>query len=379
MNVGISVLTGPETNVWSSGLNQNLAFLVMLLRESPLVDDIYLLNGGNADVLPKGMEAAVQGAPLVRPQDVTRQVDVVIEMGAQMPSAWLRHVRALGARVVLFLVGQSHAGQIEYPIFGRTGGSVFNGSTWDEVWMLPQHVHSGMPMMRTLTRLPVYEVPHIWSPVYLEQQAQAMRERGLSFGFAPESRVAPHSGWRVGIFEPNISVLKNCTLPMLACDHACRQQRASIERVMVLNSVQMKAHPTFNQFATQLDITRQDKASFEPRVAFAECMAVFSLNAVVAHQWECDLNYAYYDALYGGYPLVHNADPLGRAGVGLHYTGFGAAEAGQLLVTAWQQGPDYWQDYRRKARAWLAGLAPDQPINVQAFMTRLQSVGKAAA
>lgn len=379
MNVGISVLTGPDANVWSSGLNQNLAFLVMLLRKSALVDDIYLLNGGTSDELPGGMDIAVQGVPLVRPQDVTRKVDVVIEMGAQMPSAWLRHVRALGARVVLFLVGQSHAGLIEYPIVGRPGGSMFNGSTWDEVWLLPQHVHTGMPMMRTLTRLPVYEVPHIWSPVYLEEQARVMRERGLTFGFSPESRVAPHPGWRVGIFEPNISVLKNSTIPMLACDQACRQQPASIDRVMVLNSVQMKNHPTFNQFAVQLDITRQDKASYEPRVAFAECMAVFSLNAVVAHQWECDLNYAYYDALYAGYPLIHNSDPLARAGVGLHYSGFSAVEAGQLLVTAWQQGPDYWQDYGLKASAWLAGLAPDHPANIQAFITRLQAVGTATA
>lgn len=376
MNIGISVLTGPEANVWSSGLNQNLAFLVMLLRESPLVDDIYLLNGGNADELPRGMDIAVQGVPLVRPQDVTRKVDIVIEMGAQMPSAWLRHVRALGARVVLFLVGQSHAGQIEYPVFGRTGGSVFNGSTWDEVWMLPQHVHSSMPLMRTLTRLPVHEVPHIWSPVYLEHQARTMRERNLTFGFAPESRVDPHPGWRVGIFEPNISVLKNCTIPMLACEQANRMQPASIERVMVLNTVQMKSHPTFNHFAIHLDITRQDKASYEPRVAFAECMAVFSLNAVVAHQWECELNYAYYDALYGGYPLIHNAPPLARAGVGLYYPGFGAASAGQVLIDAWRQGPDYWQDYRRRAATWLTGLAPQQPANVKAFMTRLLSVGK---
>ncbi len=379
MNVGISVLANRDAHVWSSGLNQNLAFLVMLLRASPMIDHIYLLNGGDGEALPTGMDIAVAGVPLVRPQEVTNTIDVVIEMGAQMPTAWLHRVRALGAKVVLFLVGQSYSSHIEYPIFGRSASALFNGSVWDEVWALPQHMHNSAPLLRTLLRLPVHEVPHLWSPIYLEQQAQTMRERGKTFGFDPQSRAVPDAGWRIGIFEPNISVLKNSTIPMLACEQACRMEPASIDRVMALNTLHMKEHLTFNNFAAGLDITRQGKASYEPRVMFAECMATFSLNAVVAHQWECELNYAYYDALYGGYPLLHNSDALHRAGVGLYYAGFGAAEGGRVLVNAWRQDPAYWQDYQRHARDWLSRLAPEQPANVAAFMHRLQTIGGAAA
>ena len=39
---------------------------------------------------------------------------------------------------------------------------------------------------------------------------------------------------------------------------------------MVMNTVQMKEHPTFNRFAINLDLTRDHKASYEPRVAFVE-------------------------------------------------------------------------------------------------------------
>lgn len=374
MNIGISVLTTSNAHVWSSGLNQNLAFLVMLLRHSPLVENIYLLNGGDSDDLPAGMNAAIAGAHLVQPQDVTRTVDVVIEMGAQLPTAWLHRVRALGAKIVLFLAGQSYSSHIEYPMFDRPGSALFNGSVWDEVWVLPQHMHNSAPLLRTLLRRPVYEVPHLWSPVYLQQQALVMRERDQPFGFDPHSRVPPHPGWRVGIFEPNISVLKNSTLPLLVCEQANRLAPASVERVMAMNTLHMKDHLTFNHFASHLDISRQGKASYEPRVMFAECMGVFNLNAVVAHQWECELNYAYYDALYGGYPLVHNSDALQRAGVGLYYPGFNATEGGRVLVDAWHQEPGYWQDYHRRALDWLANLAPDHPDNVAAFMHRLHSV-----
>jgi len=379
MNIGISLLALRDANLWSNGLNQNLAFLVMLLRQCPWVDNIYLLNGGDADTLPVGMDVALPGMQLVRPQDVTHVLDVVIEMGAQSPVPWLHHVRALGARIVLFLVGQAYTALIEGPVFGKPGGSLFNGAPWHEVWMLPQHTHSSLPLMRTVSRVPVYELPHLWSPVYLEAQAATAAARGKVFGFDPQSRVSPKPGWRVGIFEPNISVVKNGVVPLLACDHACRVQPDAIGRVMAMNTVHMKEHPTFNSMAAHLDITRQGKASYEPRLAFAECMADFSLDAVVAHHWECGLNYAYYDALYGGYPLVHNSEFLKRAGVGLHYPGFSAVEGGNALLQAWRQEPGYWQDYKRHAAQWLAKLAPEDSANVAAFTRRLQAPAEAGA
>ena len=67
MNVGISVLAVAGAHVWSSGLNQNLAFLVMLLRKCESVQEIYLLNGGNVDTLPEGMAHALPGIALADP------------------------------------------------------------------------------------------------------------------------------------------------------------------------------------------------------------------------------------------------------------------------------------------------------------------------
>src|SRR5438445_3926149 len=175
------------------------------------------------------------------------------------------------------------------------------------------------PMLRTLGRVAVEVVPHIWSPMFIDQHAAELAKRGVRFGFEHRDRRSLEPGWRIGIFEPNISVVKNCFIPMLVCDSAYRQRRDSVALMLVMNTFHMKAHPTFNSFASHLDLTRDSKASYEPRQAFAECMLANALDAVVAHQWECGLNYAYYDALYGGYPLVHNSDFLRDDGVGLYY------------------------------------------------------------
>jgi hypothetical protein len=374
MNVGVSIFAAPGANIWSSGINQNLAYLLLLLRRCPNVEGLFLLNGGNGAELPAGMGEAVEGVPLVRPDDVTHRIDCVIEMGAQLPLEWMRHVRALGARLVLFLAGHSYASAAEGPIFGRQSGLTFTGAPWHEVWMLPQHMHTGASMMRTLARVPVHEMPHLWSPVYLQKSIAAMTGGSMRFGIDLERRER-RAGWRAGIFEPNISVVKNCVMPMLACDHAYRRDRESVELMMVMNSMHMKEHPSFNSLAAGLDLTREGRASYEPRIAFAECMARHSLDAVVSHQWECGLNYLYYDALYGGYPLIHNSDFLRDAGVGIHYPGFDASAAGEALVRARQQGPDFWQDYAASAKGYLATLAPDHPSNVEAFLQRLTAEG----
>lgn len=374
MNVGISIMCTSGQNIWNSGVNQNLAFLVMLLRATPGVEHIWLLNGGDRNELPHGMEEAIAGTPLVAPQDVTHSIDVVIEMGSHLNVEWAKRVRARGAKYVLFQPGHTYATAGEGPVFDRAGGLTFTGAPWDEIWLLPQHIHTNRAMMLTLARAPVYELPHIWSPVYLERQIQHNASAGHHFGFVPSTGRDARPGWRLAIFEPNISVVKNCTIPMLVCEHAYRQERGSVDTMMVLNTFHMKEHPTFNALARHLDLTRDGRATYEPRIGFADCMAGHRMDAVVAHHWECPLNYAYYDALYGGYPLIHNSSYLKEAGMGFYYPGFAARAGGDALLHAWRQSPEFWDDYRRRASAYLQQLAPDNADNIRSFAQRLQPV-----
>lgn len=379
INIGISVFATQGASIWNSGINQNLAFLVLLLRNSSHVGKVYLLNGGDSEKLPVGLGFDGLDALLVRPHEVTYDLDVVIEMGAQLPLEWLRHVHALGTRIVTFLVGHTYSGQCEGPMFGQPGGATFHDTPWHEVWILPHHAKTCEPMLKTITRVPVLSMPHLWSPIFLDRQIAQLNQRGHHFGYRHGAAEAALSGWRVAIFEPNISVVKNCFIPMLVCDQAYRLQSDSVTRMMVMNTFHMKEHPTFNRFASHLDLTRDGKASYEPRIAFADCMAEHAMDAVVAHHWECGLNYAYYDALHGGYPLIHNSNFLRDASVGFYYPGFSAKAGGSTLLNAWSQEPGFWDDYRRQCATYLQRLAPTNPENIQAFMKRLLSTERTGA
>ncbi len=380
LSVGITLFATPGASIWSNGIQQNIAFLAQTLLRSPAVGRVFFLNGGNTDSFPPDLEFAGLSVPLVRPQDVTHDLDVVIEMGAVLSEEWMRHAHACGVRFVSFGVGHSYNAACEGILFeGKEGVFLTDPSLRVESWVLPQYEENCAHLLRTLTQRPVVAMPHIWSPYFLELRINASAGAETAFGFVPRRADGASRSWRVGIFEPNLSVAKNCAIPMLVCEHAYRTNPQSISGMMVMNSFHMKEHATFLRFALGLELTRQHRATYEPRLQFSDAMMRQKLDAVVSHHSENGQNYLYYDALYGGYPLIHNSPFLQEAGQGFYYPEFSAVEGGEALLRAWRQPPEFWQDYRRKASDYLGTLAPEHPENVRIFTERLLHVAGRAA
>ena len=66
---------------------------------------------------------------------------------------------------------------------------------------------------------PVYEAPHLWHPIFLDDKIESMKDKH-TFGYERE-RITK-DGARVSVLEPNISVLKNCMIPILIGEEAYR-------------------------------------------------------------------------------------------------------------------------------------------------------------
>lgn len=361
--VGISLFARDGQAIWENGIHQNIAFLAMLLKQSDRIGPVYFLNGGDANQLPVGLDFGGLDVRLVNPRDVTHELDVVIEMGAQLPVDWLKHMKALGKKLIACFVGHLYSGLCETPMFGLPAGHMFNDAPFDEAWILPKAEKIDAPMLRTLMRIPVHVVPHIWSPYFLERRHAELAGDGLRYGYQPG-----RGKWRLSILEPNISVVKTCHYPMLAADEFFRAQPDAVEHLFVVNSIHLKEHPTFVHFASSLDLVRQHKATFEPRMDLPSFMAQHA-DVVISHQWENPQNYLYYDVLYGGYPLIHNSKMLGDAGY--YYPSFDSAAGGRALLDAWRHHDTHFDDYRKKAHAILHEVSVDNRANVDAYVARL--------
>lgn len=371
LTVGVSIAVAKDTHIWSNGINKNIAFLLLCLRAIPNVGRVFLINVGSSDTLPATLEFDELKIDLVRPQDVTFEIDVVIEMGARLPHAWVRRVKTRGARVIAFLVGHSFSNMIEPALFDQKVAIGLAGMEPDEVWILEKDAHTSADLIRLVLRAPVMVVPHIWASHFLDRQIRSLEFAGHRWGFDGLVRANAVDGWGAAIFEPNVGVVKSCFIPMLACDAAYRNHPQCVKDMWVMNSAHMKEHQTFNRFATVLDLTRDGKASYEPRITVPECMSRFGRDVVISHQWENDQNYLYYDVLSGGYPLVHNSSWLAKRAPGFFYPNFEATKGADALLEAWRQPPDFWNDYQLAANKFLKTLHPAHENNVRAFSERL--------
>lgn len=349
-------------SIWANGAVQNCVFLVQLLRAAG--HRVFAINGGDGVAPDPALMLVGTGIEFVRLPDVVDEIDVLIEAGAQVAAEHIARVRARGGRAVAYRFGNAFIIDTERVIHGKPAGSIFNGSLFDEVWTNPQHVETCASYWETCYRAPVRVLPHIWEPLFVDAAAAEMTE-GLTFGYQP--RPGPK---RIGIFEPNINLCKTSVLPMCVVERAFRRRPDLVGDVMVFNAEHLKGHETFNHFVAALDIQKSKKVSFEPRLKTPYALAKYC-DVMVSHQWENGLNYAYYDALRGGYPLVHNSDLL-PAGVGYRYHGFDAEEGGNVLAAVLAAHDADAEGYRKRAAAFLSTVRATAPANVEAHERALQ-------
>lgn len=322
-----------ERSIWSNGGHQNAVYLLRLLQRCPGVERVIPINGGDGDTAPPGMMFGGLGLDFRRFEEVKDRLDVYIECGAQIPAWHAEHVHARGGKVAGYRFGNHFILDAEKLIAGKGDQHVFNGTRFDGIWTTPQHMATCASYWEAIYRAPVRCLPHIWEPLFVEKCKAEFRS-GERFEYAPPHPVAR----RIAVYEPNIDVVKLCHVPMIAVDLVYRARPELIDTVEITNALGLAKQQTFISFATKLDINRAMHPSgghvcrFHGRYNIPWFQATHA-DIMLAWQWENALNYAYYEALYGHYPLVHNSDLL-PDGIGYHYHGFDARDGARALLEA---------------------------------------------
>lgn len=363
MRIGLTFFLTPGRSIWANGAAQHCAFLLETLRRVPGAE-VVALNGGEDVPAPASM--LLDGVDFERVDDAVGELDLLVEAGAQVSAANVARVRERGGRAVTLKFGNAFVIDAERVIHGKPPGSVVNGARFDEVWTNAQHVETCSSFWAATYRCPVRVLPHVWSPTFVERAVSEF-PLGLAWGWRPRE-----GKQRVAVFEPNANIVKTCFVPLLACELLHRARPELLGEVWVMNALALKEHETFSKWAGSLDVVRDNVASFEGRHCGPWMLAAHA-DAVVAHQWENGLNYAYYEALHGGWPLVHNS-PLLPDGVGYRYRGFDAHHGAEVLAGALDGHAARLPEYEARARAFLATVSATTPENVAAHARAIEEL-----
>lgn len=366
LKVGVSIFVRRgEQSLWENGIFQNCLFLVMLLMRSPCVKSTYLVAGGTDASPADASFLADSPVPVIDMATAAQELDVMIEMSAQLSREWIVAFRSKGGMVASMRVGNDYVIDIERMVFNKPHGLLINGAPYDAVWTIPEYEATCVPYFASTFRAPVTMLPHLWSPVVLER-ALAKQSSGRSFDYQPG-----RPRWRVGMVEPNLCMVKTSHVPMLCCEVAHRANPELLERMVCFNTYHLREHAVFNGFANSLDVVRHGLGTFEGRFPIYQILGV-STDALVCHHWENGQNYVYYEALYGGYPLIHNSHLIGDCGY--RYHGFDCEEGGTALLSAFAEHDHNLIDYRERARRLMQKLDPESEANVGIYTAAINAL-----
>ncbi len=357
LRVGVTIFLREGTqSIWENGIFQNGHFLLNLLEKSSHIQQLFLVNGGNGQINQANDVLVGTSIPVISMAEAMDAVDVIIELSAQLNPDWGREFVDKGGKIIGMRVANDFVLDAERMAFDMPPAMLFSRVPYHKIWTLPAFEKSCASYYRYGFDAPVEVMQHLWSPELIDKGSEA---QGLPFSYKPGRK-----RWRLAVLEPNLSTVKTSHMPMMVCDAAYRRDPQKIEHMYVFNTLAMKEHGAFVTFARCLDLVKHGIGTFEGRLPLFQIMTQLA-DGIVSHHWENAQNYLYYEALHGGFPLIHNSDMLD--GCGYYYPSFDPEQGGLALLQAIAEHDLNLGSYKADAQKFLWKLNPTNPANVQAY------------
>ncbi|MDY3974394.1 DUF2827 family protein [uncultured Veillonella sp.] len=371
IRIGITYFWGSQyKNLWSNGAGQNMYFLKETLMQIPFVEDVYFVYWGNdASSVPRNLGLDVMNVKLYSYEDVLTTTDVLIEGTLALTPELERLFRNHGTKIISFRMGNDFIWDLEKFINHKDGGRAFNGATYDAVWLIPQIVKTNLPYVKIMTHSEVREVPHLWDPTFMQWGIKQL-PREYRFGYKAKRALGQR---RISVFEPNTSVVKNVYVPILIAEALYKNEKTAISHVYLCNTFNQRNVSGFHNFIGYTQLVKDNVMTVEARYPMPYFLSKYT-DIVLSFQWELGLNYAYYEALYGDYPLVHNSPFLEQANVGFYYPEFDAFKGADALREAIYHYDDHIKEHRRNNARFLESLSPYNDDVVKAYSEALRSI-----
>ncbi|EFX90665.1 hypothetical protein HMPREF0027_2293 [Actinobacillus ureae ATCC 25976] len=138
--------------------------------------------------------------------------------------------------------------------------------------------------------------------------------------------------------------------------------RKKIKHVYLCNTYEKRNNPTFFNFIGRTNLVKNKIMTVEGRYQMPDFLTRY-VDIVVSHQWENGLNYAYNDALYSGYPFIHNSKLLPKS-VGYYYDQFYAFDGAKVLLDVIDNHDKNYEAYVKQANEYLDSLLLTNPVNI---------------
>lgn len=357
LNIGITIFIKDKDSIWSNGIQLNALYLVRMLQNSEKIYNVFLLNTSEVKITPD-LTWDTEKYKTVPYLDYRDKMDVVFILGGGLNKENANYLRQRKCKVVCYKCGNDYVINMENIIFGRLDQAL-DWPEVDEVWSIPQLMSTNQHYWRIMQNTEtVRQVPFVWHPMCLDQHVAVLKKKGQDAFYTPSETK------RISVFEPNVNVVKFAMYPVLILEQLHRSHPGLFKKAKITNTQKIRHSKQFTSLMLHLSVVRETLVTFEDRFPVTWFLAEHT-DVVLSHQWENPLNYAYLDALYLRYPLVHNAYMVKDAGY--YYDHFNVEEGAERLAYALKYHDANLDSYEVKSRKVLWRYHADNPEVVKQY------------
>jgi len=331
MVIGITLgLRKENESMWINGIKMNAIFLMNALKkcghEVTLLDTSVHIKtkDPNGKIPDDKVIWDSKEFPVHKFNKYAPKCDILILLGTTLLGDLLAWFKKSGPnkKIVRYMCGNNYVIDMERSIFREPGTkladeitsyrTVEHGHLVDECWYVPQQGYQNHHYYRVLMDLPddkVKPVPFVWDPMFIDE----IETKYSSQGSVPVYQAKKNEDKVLCIMEPNMNVVKYNMIPTLIVEDAYNKHNIDFKHLNIISSVHLAQKKVWTSTIQQLNIFKKKGIKSAHRLAVHAILA-YAADIVISHQWENPLNYAYLDAMYLQFPLLHNADMIKDAG-----------------------------------------------------------------
>ncbi|MEH6552257.1 MAG: DUF2827 family protein [Pseudomonadales bacterium] len=342
-----------DKSLFANGIAQNAIFLYDLLHA--LGHNVFFLTGkpqprNTMLIKAKSYQTFSYGEIM----EGKLPLALLLEVGTvTTPDARRAFRHQTGTKIVTVQYGHAMIHDMERLFYPMNMGEAVRLKEPDYVWASP-HFENSFSYLEMLYSAPIRTAPFIWDSKFM----------GKPFG-KKDHQPKPN----INVMEANLSLMKNALIPITIAETICRKDPGQFNQMLINGSEKLAKNEYFkkNILANMSWLSGHNKKIlFGPRRDFEASFQ--KRDILLSHQWGCELNYLYLEALHKNIPLVHNSPRFKE--VGYYYEGFDAKEGARACKLA-AQDKDI-TEYHRKAKRFIKQFASDNEANKQGYQALIE-------
>ena len=377
MNIGITLgLTEDYESMWVNGIKLNVLNFAKTLME---IGDhnVWLLDTSNRVKDLKKVSWDYKKFKIFKFSEKSKDVDLLFMLGTSLPDTWIAELKKKNPniKIIKYQCGNNYVIDMERSIFNDPKILPTWDGLHDETWFIPQQEYHNRDYYEIAYRHEsdsVKVVPFIWDPEQLEFSMDIIRASGKKLPKYDSTKKRKDK--KISVMEPNMNVLKYAMIPILIAEKVLRNVgKDAFKQIWIGSGLRILKNSYFKAMIKKLDLVniKPNKIRFIDRYPIIMFLAE-ETDIILSHQWGNPLNYAYLDAMYFKYPIIHNAEFVKDGGY--YYRGFEINNGAKWLDYVLENHDKNLEKYDEKNQKVLNRYLSTNPDIVDIYRKLIENI-----